>query len=50
MVALSGTLLVVHQICAAGHAFGCISNLCSRVSVQHDIILFSRGDSCIFPK
>jgi hypothetical protein len=32
MVALSGTLLVVIQICAA----------------EHDIILFSRGDTCIF--
>jgi hypothetical protein len=34
MVALSGTLLVVYQICAA----------------EHDIFLFSRGDTCILPK
>jgi hypothetical protein len=34
MVALSGTLLVVYQICAA----------------EHDISLFPRGDTCIFPK
>ena len=33
MVALSGTLLVVYQICAA----------------EHGIFLFSRGDTCIFP-
>ena len=34
MVALDGTLLVVFQICAAKHGF----------------FLFSRGDTCIFPK
>jgi hypothetical protein len=34
MVALSGTLLVVYQICAA----------------EHDNFLFSRGDTCIIPE
>jgi len=34
MVALSGTLLVVYQICAS----------------EHEIFLLFRGDTCIFPK
>jgi hypothetical protein len=36
MVALSDTILVVpvYQICAA----------------EHDMFLYSRGDTCIFPK
>jgi len=34
MVALSGTLFVVYQISAA----------------EREIFLFSRGDTCIFPK
>jgi hypothetical protein len=34
MVALSGTLLVAYQVCAA----------------KHDILLFSRADTSIFPK
>ena len=33
MVALSGTVLVVYQICAA----------------EYDILLFSKADICIFP-
>jgi len=34
MVALSGTFLIVYEICAA----------------EHDVSLFSGGDTCIFPK